>query len=96
MQVDDIRGAKMVRRMGVADLADDHVVANAGLGQRLDVGESERLALLDANVGLRRLCAQCRLLLLVQGVSDQPSGDRPEGAANQRAFAGVSASDDGA
>lgn len=50
-QIDDIRSAKVEYRVGTDDLVDDGVVRGAGFGQRFDIGNGYRRALIYGGTG---------------------------------------------
>ena len=65
MQINDVVGGQMINRTGISHLADNNVVADSGPGHRFNIGEPERLSLIKANIGLRRLRLQSRIVRCV-------------------------------
>ena len=86
MQINDVVGGQMINRTGISYLADNNVVADSGPGHRFNIGEPERLSLIKANIGLRRLRLQSGTLLLIKRMANQAAGDCSDRAANEGAF----------
>src|ERR1035437_3886147 len=86
-QINDVRRAQMIYRVRILDLADDDLFADARLGERLHVRDAQRLTLFNPCVSLRSLRPQTRLLILINGVTDQTAGQQADCCAHQRAFA---------
>ncbi len=66
-----------------------------GSNQRLDIRDAQRLSLLHPHIGLGRLGAKFRRLLLVHRISDNAARNRPCRRADQRAGAAVTRAADG-
>jgi len=71
--------------MGIANLADDDFIADAGPGQFLDVSQTKGLALFDPLPRGRCLGLEAGSLLLIDGITDDRPGRCPDCGANQRA-----------
>ena len=79
----------MIDRVGVTNLADDDIIAEAGFGQRLHVGRREWLALLNADEGLRGLGPQRFAVLLLHRIAHERPSQKSDRAADGCAFRGV-------
>jgi len=71
--------------MRVADLADDDFVADTGLGQFLNIRQSERSSLFNAFPRRGRLLLNAGPLLLIDGIADDASRESPDCGTDQRA-----------
>ena len=81
-KIEDLRGAQVVDRTRITNLADDDLIANTGFCQGLDVCCSQWLALVDPYQCLRGILTHPFPLLLIDGIADDGAGERPNRATN--------------